>query len=268
MFLTQGNVSLGEKKRPGQRNYLNISLCMFFGKVVVYKHGCLGLNMLHLEKLVLTCCVVCGMTAVYYLPLYVLVCFIVAVLVYLYYENQVNFSSAHVRVDTRSHPLRKLLLYLRLQIESNYTAIMKNYRQFKQVSNRSNTNGMGGMYICQENNSSVTDTSQRGYTNIGNHYTSVVRDSVDCSEQRRSLSPYNLKSNDSFSRMEHSRYLSPKRNPRLLNDSVSPQGSPWGTTVSPKLRSPGVGTKTVQTVAGPLLASTRYNININSGLVI
>lgn len=41
----------------------------------------------------------------------------------------------------------------------------------------------------------------------------------------------------------------------------SPDGSPWGTSISPKMRPRPAGMKTVQTVAGPLLASTRYNID-------
>ncbi|KAI4500819.1 hypothetical protein M0802_004030 [Mischocyttarus mexicanus] len=45
------------------------------------------------------------------------------------------------------------------------------------------------------------------------------------------------------------------------NTSFSPDGSPWGTSISPKIRSKAGGVKTVQTVAGPLLASTRYNID-------
>ncbi|KAL6257642.1 hypothetical protein P5V15_011221 [Pogonomyrmex californicus] len=41
----------------------------------------------------------------------------------------------------------------------------------------------------------------------------------------------------------------------------TPEGSPWGTSISPKMRPRPAGVKTVQTVAGPLLASTRYNID-------
>lgn len=41
----------------------------------------------------------------------------------------------------------------------------------------------------------------------------------------------------------------------------SPKGSPWGMSISPKMRPRPAGVKTVQTVAGPLLASTRYNID-------
>ncbi|XP_058791500.1 nuclear pore complex protein DDB_G0274915-like isoform X2 [Phymastichus coffea] len=40
-----------------------------------------------------------------------------------------------------------------------------------------------------------------------------------------------------------------------------PKGSPWGASSSPKTRNRPTGIKTVQTVAGPLLASTRYNID-------
>lgn len=41
----------------------------------------------------------------------------------------------------------------------------------------------------------------------------------------------------------------------------SPEGSPWGVSISPAMRPRPAGIKTVQTVAGPLLASTRYNID-------
>lgn len=45
------------------------------------------------------------------------------------------------------------------------------------------------------------------------------------------------------------------------DESAHSQGSPWGTCISPKMRARAGGVKTVQTVAGPLLASTRYNID-------
>ncbi|XP_012280890.1 nuclear pore complex protein DDB_G0274915 [Orussus abietinus] len=47
----------------------------------------------------------------------------------------------------------------------------------------------------------------------------------------------------------------------LENGSFGFNGSPWGISISPKMRSKAAGVKTVQTVAGPLLASTRYNID-------
>ncbi|XP_043277811.1 nuclear pore complex protein DDB_G0274915-like [Venturia canescens] len=43
--------------------------------------------------------------------------------------------------------------------------------------------------------------------------------------------------------------------------NYSPKGSPWGMSISPKMRLRATGIKTVQTIAGPLLASTRYNID-------
>ncbi|XP_046479364.1 uncharacterized protein [Neodiprion pinetum] len=54
----------------------------------------------------------------------------------------------------------------------------------------------------------------------------------------------------------------PNHSSMIQNETVfSPEGSPWGTSISPKMRSKAAGIKTVQTVAGPLLASTRYNID-------
>lgn len=50
-------------------------------------------------------------------------------------------------------------------------------------------------------------------------------------------------------------------NSRTNETVFSPEGSPWGTSISPKIRSKATGIQTVQTVAGPLLASTRYNID-------
>lgn len=48
--------------------------------------------------------------------------------------------------------------------------------------------------------------------------------------------------------------------PRNEETLYSPKGSPWGTSISPKMEKPASG-KAIQTVAGPLLASTRYNID-------
>ncbi|XP_021920770.1 nuclear pore complex protein Nup214 isoform X2 [Zootermopsis nevadensis] len=76
----------------------------------------------------------------------------------------------------------------------------------------------------------------------------------------------------SSSDLMHSNARSNSRSQQLLHQtpsrysgdvSFSPKGSPWGKSVSPKLRTHGAGIKTVQTVAGPLLASTRFNINKN-----
>ncbi|XP_012251661.2 nuclear pore complex protein DDB_G0274915 isoform X2 [Athalia rosae] len=63
-------------------------------------------------------------------------------------------------------------------------------------------------------------------------------------------------------RSETHHAYSPHRTTVNGNETVySPNGSPWGTSISPKMRSKAGGVKTVQTVAGPLLASTRYNID-------
>ena len=67
--------------------------------------------------------------------------------------------------------------------------------------------------------------------------------------------PASVSQNHTLSRGEESNY--------------SHEGSPWGTSISPKMRARAGGVKTVQTVAGPLLASTRYNIDpkyVNFGI--
>ncbi|XP_015181160.1 PREDICTED: uncharacterized threonine-rich GPI-anchored glycoprotein PJ4664.02-like [Polistes dominula] len=72
--------------------------------------------------------------------------------------------------------------------------------------------------------------------------------------------------------LETTNLSSPKKNSPMFNQNhtltrgennttFTPEGSPWGTSISPKMRSKAAGIKTVQTVAGPLLASTRYNID-------
>ncbi|XP_034939450.1 serine-rich adhesin for platelets-like [Chelonus insularis] len=58
-----------------------------------------------------------------------------------------------------------------------------------------------------------------------------------------------------------SSYLSD--DPFLRGESTmySPEGSPWGTSISPKMKSNNQEVNIVQTVAGPLLSSTRFNID-------
>ncbi|XP_070153597.1 uncharacterized protein [Polyergus mexicanus] len=61
-----------------------------------------------------------------------------------------------------------------------------------------------------------------------------------------------------------SRRISPQSHSLSYGENTtqfSPEGSPWGVSISPAMRPRPAGIKTVQTVAGPLLASTRYNID-------
>jgi len=78
--------------------------------------------------------------------------------------------------------------------------------------------------------------------------------------------------NGNIDSISHSREISSKKNSPTYTQNhtlsrgenvtqFSPEGSPWGTSISPKMRPRPAGVKTVQTIAGPLLASTRYNID-------
>jgi len=78
--------------------------------------------------------------------------------------------------------------------------------------------------------------------------------------------------NGNIDSISHSREVSSKKNSPIYTQNhtlsrgenatqFSPEGSPWGTSISPKIRPRPAGVKTVQTIAGPLLASTRYNID-------
>lgn len=77
--------------------------------------------------------------------------------------------------------------------------------------------------------------------------------------------------NGDVTQISHSRGTSKKMPPMHAQNHMlshgenvtqfSPEGSPWGMSISPKMRPRPAGVKTVQTVAGPLLASTRYNID-------
>ncbi|PSN41873.1 hypothetical protein C0J52_10238 [Blattella germanica] len=225
--------------------------------------------MLHLDKIILTCflCGICGVLVIYYMSVYVVVSVvIVLLLVYAYYESLGN-SRIHVHGLARPSPLRKLLINLRLQTNTALVSAMKTFRQLNPVPN--NTNG-----VCayqRRESASGTDNSSLNYTTY-NSFTDL--DKMENTDRKSEFSPFSMVSNGSLlsghlssNRNKRPQYNTPRRHTNAsTNLSFSPTGSPWGTSVSPKLRSHGSGVKTVQTVAGPLLASTRYNINLNSGL--
>ncbi|XP_072758217.1 uncharacterized protein [Anoplolepis gracilipes] len=69
---------------------------------------------------------------------------------------------------------------------------------------------------------------------------------------------------DPDSRRMSSKRVNPQTHTLSYGENMtqfSPEGSPWGVSISPAMRPRPAGIKTVQTVAGPLLASTRYNID-------
>lgn len=239
-----------------------MNLCSFiihilFGKVVVYKHECFCLNMLHLDKAVF-CCILCGILAIYYMSVYVTVSIVIAFLLFLYYISKANWSRVNVRRLTLSTLFRKFLVSFRTWTDSSLISIMKSSQQIRSDVHRSRANGVSAYAAASK--LTVMETPRRSYI----HYR-LDRENFEDS-RRNSFSAYS--SSDSM----HSNTRSNNRGHQLLHQtssrysgdlSFSPKGSPWGKSVSPRLRSHGSGVKTVQTVAGPLLASTRFNISKN-----
>ncbi|XP_069700414.1 uncharacterized protein [Periplaneta americana] len=221
--------------------------------------------MFHLDKTTILCYILCGMLAVCYLPVYVIGSVVVVFFLLLYYDTKFNVSRFHLLDLARRNPLRRILVSFRVTITSVLISVMKTCDQLRSVSQSISTNGVA---VCaEENASSLVKSPQGNYTS--SHYSGVEEDSFKYSN-RSSFNVYSVssKSNDSIP-VNRSQRLQNQTNrySRVSEDlSFSPKGSPWGKSVSPKLRSHGSGVKTVQTVAGPLLASTRFNINLNSGL--
>lgn len=231
---------------------------------MVCEHGWLCLNMLHLEKAVLSSCILCGMLAVYYLSVYAVVSVIIALPLVLYLESKVNRSRIHVRGITSPTVFQKLLIYFRLWSHSALIWVMRTCQQLRTSLQRSNTSEASA--YAEESNLTLMETPQGN--NTSRHDSGIYGENFEYN-RRNSFSPYS--SVDSvhtstilYSRSQRSLYRTPSR---CGDASFLSKGSPWGKTVSPKLRSHGAGVKTVQTVAGPLLASTRFNINNDIRLV-
>ena len=221
--------------------------------------------MLHLEKAVLSSCILCGMLAVYYMSVYVIVSVIVALPLVLYLESKVNRSKIHVRGITSPTAFQKLLIYFRLWSHSALIWVMKTCKQLRPVSQRSGTSEISP--YAEESNLTLMETPQG--SNTSRHDSGLYGENFEYS-RRNSFSPYS--SCDSvasttrfYSRSQRSLHRTPNRS--CGDTGFLSKDSPWGKSVSPKLRSHGAGVKTVQTVAGPLLASTRFNISGNIRLV-
>ncbi|KAL0129145.1 hypothetical protein PUN28_004084 [Cardiocondyla obscurior] len=105
-------------------------------------------------------------------------------------------------------------------------------------------------------------TSQRQQPLYSKHTSTPITNTSGREENSR---------NGDINLIPQSRGVSSKKIPPVQNympyshgenfTQFSPEGSPWGMSISPKMRPRPAGVKTVQTVAGPLLASTKYNID-------
>jgi hypothetical protein len=143
---------------------------------------------------------------------------------------------------------------------------MKTCQQLRSASQRNGTNRASAH--AEGNHVFLMESSQGYYPS--NHYYGLDEENFEYNG-RDTFSAYSssdsVHSNTkSYNRVQRPMNQIPSRCSGVL--SFSPKGSPWGKSVAPKLRSHNTGVKTVQTVAGPLLASTRFNINKNIGLVV
>lgn len=221
--------------------------------------------MLNLEKAVFSTCILCGMLAVYYISVYVIVSVIVALPLILYLESKVNRSKIHVRGITSPSALQKLIIYFRLRSHSALIWVMKTCQQLRPTPQRSGTSEVS--IYAEESNLTLMETPKGNDTS--RHDSGLYGENFEYS-RRNNFSPYSscdsVRSSTTFySRSQRSLHRTPSRS--CGDTSFLSKDSPWGKSVSPKLRSHGAGVKTVQNVAGPLLASTRFNISNNIRLV-
>lgn len=124
---------------------------------------------------------------------------------------------------------------------------------------------------ANKNNLNVSSMSENKF-NQDNECQSFNRSGIYNKCNSTSLNQYKKDDLHNMDGRYKTNWSSPKRTSPMFNQNhtltrgenstlFSPDGSPWGTSISPKMRSKAGGVKTVQTVAGPLLASTRYNID-------
>jgi hypothetical protein len=209
------------------------------------------------ELILLFCGTVFGVLAVYYLSVYFIVFVVVGLFLFLNYESNAIWLRVHVRGLTRRILFQTSQSFFRMWIDSSLISIMNTCEKLRSTSNRSRINAATA--YAEGSHLTLTNTSQGNCAST--HYSGLYGENLEY--KRRNSITADL-STDSM----HSSTRSRNRSQRSLHQagdlSFSPKGSPWGNSVSPKLRSHGSGVKTVQTVAGPLLASTRFNFNKNT----
>ncbi|XP_046836958.1 mucin-5AC-like isoform X1 [Vespa crabro] len=124
---------------------------------------------------------------------------------------------------------------------------------------------------AHKNTSNVSNISENKF-NHDNEYQSFNQNNIYNKYTSTPISQYKKDDMHNIDARYKTNWSSPKKTSPMFNQNhtltrgenstlFSPDGSPWGTSISPKMRSKAGGVKTVQTVAGPLLASTRYNID-------
>lgn len=212
---------------------------------------------------VFLCCVACGVIAVCYLSFYVIVSVIIALCLFLYYEYHANWLRVHVRGLTRPTQFETSF---RVWLEFSLTSVMNTCEKLRSSSYRNRTNATSACTV----GSDLTLTKTSHANNTSTYYSEFYGENPKY--KRRSSLSAELSTDSTYSSpRSHNRSQRPLHQAlsRCSGDlSFSPKGSPWGLSVSPKLRSHGSGVKANPIVAGPLLASTRFNVNKDTRLVL
>jgi hypothetical protein len=206
--------------------------------------------------------IACGTVALYSLSLFFIVSVVIALSLFIYNKSNVNWLRVHVRgliSPTQFETSFRLLL------DFSLLSVKNTCEKLRSSSHRSRTNAASPCAI--RSNLTLAKTYQGNNTSM--YYSGLCGENLE--SNRRSSLTTDLSTDSNYSSI-----ISRNRGQRPLhqapsrcsgNLSFSPEGSPWGHSVSPKLRSHSSGVKTIPTVAGPLLASTRFNINKNTRLV-
>ncbi|PNF32565.1 hypothetical protein B7P43_G00344 [Cryptotermes secundus] len=208
---------------------------------------------------VLFCCMLFGMLAVHYLPVYIIVAFVVGLFLFLFYKSYAKWVRVHERGRNGPTPFETILSSFRVWIGSSAISVMNTCEKLRSTSHRSRTNTAPP--YAEGSHLTLMKTSQENHTST--YYSGLCGENLE-------YKPRNSFTDDLSTDSPHSSMRSHNRSQRPLHQalsgcsgdlSFSPKSSPWGNSVSPKLRSHGSGVKTIQTVGGPLLASTRFNFN-------
>jgi hypothetical protein len=207
--------------------------------------------------------IACGIVSIYYISLYVIVSIVIALCLFLYFNSNANWLRVHVRGLIRPTQFETSF---RVWLDFSLLSVMNTCEKLRSSSHRSRTNVTYPYAIGS--NLTLAKTSQGN--NTSTYYSGLCGE--DLEHKPRNSFTANLSTDSTYSSTRsHNGCQRPFHQSlsRCSGDlSFSPKGSPWGHSVSPKLRSHSSGVKTIPTVAGPLLASTRFNINKNTRLVL
>jgi hypothetical protein len=225
---------------------------------------CYGKFQLNMWKLaVFLSFIAFGTVAMYSLSLFAIVSVLIVLSLFVYYKSNVNWLSVHVRGLIGPTQFETSF---RVWLDFSLLSVMNTCEKLRFSLHRSRTNAASP--YAKGSNLTLAKTYKGNNTNT--YYSGLCGENLE--SNRRSSFTTDLSTDLTYSstrsRNRGQRPLHQALSRCSGNLSFSPKGSPWGQSVSPKLRSHSSGVKTAPTVAGPLLASTRFNINMNTRLVL